>query len=297
MKIVCAWMYAIGRYGFPPAIPDVLAAIREMKEMGFEYIEVEGIGYDNLAQVVAHRQQIRDLCDGEGLKLANFAVLLPDIISQQAKVRARAFDYFQQGIETASFLGSPYAWIDSYFPPLEVRSGIVPTEELVYGQAFRVSVPDGFDWQRFWDSFVEAVRRANAIAKKSSVGLLLEPRVGEVVTNSDAMLRLIEAVDDDNFGVILDVAHQYAQKELLPLSVEKLGRHMKYVHVADNDGKENRHFAPGEGNVDWDTLFQLLKRRRFDGFFSIDLEKLPDLSARFMQVKRFLEENAERYGL
>ena len=28
MKIVCAWMYAIGRYGFPPSIGDVLKAIR-----------------------------------------------------------------------------------------------------------------------------------------------------------------------------------------------------------------------------------------------------------------------------
>jgi sugar phosphate isomerase/epimerase len=144
---------------------------------------------------------------------------------------------------------------------------------------------------------VEVVRRANEIAKKNNIGLLLEPRVGEVVTNSDAMLRLIEAVNDDNFGVILDVGHQHAQKELLPLSVEKLGRHMKYVHVADNDGRDNRHFSPGEGNVDWDTLFQLLKRRHFDGFFSIDLEKLPDLSARFVRARRFLEENATRYGL
>jgi sugar phosphate isomerase/epimerase len=49
--------------------------------------------------------------------------------------------------------------------------------------------------------------------------------------------------------------------------------------------------------VDWDTLFQLLKRRHFDGFFSIDLEKLPDLSAQFVRARRFLEENATRYGL
>jgi sugar phosphate isomerase/epimerase len=297
VKIVCAWMYAIGRYGFPPAMPDILAAIREMKEMGFEYIEAEGIGYENLEQVIAHRQEIRNLCDGEGLKLANFAVLLPDIFCQEAKVRATAFEHFQRGIETASYLGSPYAWIDSFFPPLAVKKGVIPTEELVYGQEFRVSVPDGFDWRRFWDSFVEAVCRANEIAKKNSVGLLLEPRVGEVVSNSDAMLRLIEAVDDGNFGVILDVGHQHAQKELLPLSVEKLGRHMKYVHIADNDGKDNRHFAPGDGNVDWEELFRLLKLRRFEGFFSIDLEKLPDLRAKFEQAKRFLEAYAERYGL
>jgi hypothetical protein len=33
MKIVCAWMYAIGQYGFPPAIENVSKALEEMKEI------------------------------------------------------------------------------------------------------------------------------------------------------------------------------------------------------------------------------------------------------------------------
>ena len=102
--------------------------------------------------------------------------------------------------------------------------------------------------------------------------MLVEPRVGEVVANSDAMLRMIEQVNDDNLGVILDIGHQYAQKELIPLSIEKLGRHMKYVHIADNDGRDNRHLVPGNGTVDWDEVFRLLKLKSFDGYFSVDLE-------------------------
>jgi sugar phosphate isomerase/epimerase len=297
MKIVCAWMYAIGQYGFPPAIENVLKAIREMKDMGFEYVEAEGIGYENLDQVIAQREQIKAICDGEGLKLANFAVLLPDVISMDKKVRERAFSYFQRGVETAAYLGSPYTWIDSYFPPLEVQKGIVPTEELVYGQEFRVRIPETFEWQPFWDSFIGAIARCNQIARKNGIGLLVEPRVGEVVANSDAMLRMIEQVNDDNLGVILDIGHQYAQKELIPLSIEKLGRHMRYVHVADNDGRDNRHLVPGSGTVDWDEIFRLLKRRNFDGYFSIDLEQLPDLREKFLQTKRFLEDYAGKYRL
>ncbi|MBN2552656.1 MAG: sugar phosphate isomerase/epimerase [Spirochaetales bacterium] len=119
-------------------------------------------------------------------------------------MRERAFSYFERGVETAAYLGSPYTWIDSYFPPLEVHKGVVPTDELVYGQEFRA---------------------------------------GEVVANSDAMLRMLEQVNDDNLGVILDIGHQYAQKEPIPLSVEKLGKHMKYVHVAADDG--NGRTSPG----------------------------------------------------
>ncbi len=297
MKIVCAWMYAIGQYGFPPEIQNVLKAIREMKEMGFEYVEAEGIGYNNLDDVIDQRDEIKKICDGEGLKLANFAVLLPDVISMDKKIREKAFSYFERGVETAAYLDSPYTWIDSYFPPLEVQKGVVPTDELVYGQEFRVRVPETFNWQRFWDSFIEAIDHCNRIARENGVGLLVEPRVGEVVANSDAMLRMIEQVNDDNLGVILDIGHQYAQKELIPLSIEKLGRHMKYIHIADNDGRDNRHLVPGNGTVDWDEIFRLLKRKDFDGYFSIDLEQLPDLKEKFLETKRFLEEYANRYGL
>ncbi len=297
MKIVCAWMYAIGQYGFPPAIENVLKAIREMKEMGFEYVEAEGIGYENLDQVIEQRAEIKRICDGEGLKLADFAVLLPDVISMDRKVREKAFSYFERGVETAAYLGSPYTWIDSYFPPLEVQRGVVPTDELVYGQEFRVRIPDGFDWQRFWDSFIEAVVFCNRTAKANGIGLLVEPRVGEVVPNSDAMLRMLEQVNDDNLGVILDIGHQHAQKEMIPLAIEKLGRHMRYVHIADNDGRDNRHLVPGNGNVDWDEVLRLLAHRGFDGYFSVDLEQLPDLKQKFMETKRFLEESAAKHGL
>jgi hypothetical protein len=44
MKIVCAWMYAIGKYGFPPEVEDIFRALSEMREMGFEYIELEAVG-------------------------------------------------------------------------------------------------------------------------------------------------------------------------------------------------------------------------------------------------------------
>ena len=51
MKISCCWMYAIGTYGFPPKIEDIKKAISDMAQMGFKYIELEGMGYENMAAV------------------------------------------------------------------------------------------------------------------------------------------------------------------------------------------------------------------------------------------------------
>jgi sugar phosphate isomerase/epimerase len=297
MRIVCAWMYAIGKYGFPPKVENIYAAVREMREMGFEYAELEGIGYENIEQVAAQRVEIRKAYLDAGIRISNFAVLLPDIISMDPAVKLRAIECFRKGAETAAFFQSANLWIDSYLPPLTVVKGILPTEELVYGQSLRVRIPEGFSWDAFWHNFLDTVVQCIKIAKENGLPLLLEPRVGETVANTDAMLRLWDAIGDENLGFILDIAHQHAQKETLPLAIEKLGSHLKYVHVADNDSKENRHFEPGKGTVDWDEIFRVLAKRRFDGFFAIDLEKLPNLADKFVGSRKFLERFAARYGL
>jgi sugar phosphate isomerase/epimerase len=296
MKIVCCWMFAIGKYGFPPSLPDMLKAIPEMAALGFDYVELEGVGFENLQAVVDHREQFRDALRGAGVKLSNFAIILPEVVSEDPAVAAPALAAFTEGVRIAAYLGAPNVWVDSYFPPVEVVSGTRMTEQIVFGQPPRIRIPDGFDWPRFWAHYVRVMKQCTQIARAHGVQLLVEPRVGELTSNSEALLRLLEAVDDDNLGVILDTAHQHAQKELLPLSVEKLGSHIRYVHVADNDGTVNRHFEPGTGNIDWEELFRALKRQGFDGYYAVDLEELPDLEGCFIRGKQFLEAYAEKMG-
>jgi len=290
-------MYAIGHYGYPPTIQNMLRAISEMSDLGFDYIELEGFGEDNLGQVIKHTPALQERLTDNGLKLSNFAVLLPETISLDQARREKAFDLFHRGVETAAVLGSPNVWIDSYAPPVEVKTGSLLTAELTFGTQMQIRVPDGFSWPRFWDNFVGAVRRCTEIVKEHGMTLLVEPRVGEVTTNSEALIRLDEAVNDDHFGIIFDTAHQHAQKELLPLSVHKLGRLLRYVHVADNDSRDNRHFEMGNGNIDWDSIFLSRKQTGFDGFFAIDLEKMPNLGQKFVETKQKLESYGQKYGL
>src|SRR5207247_795479 len=86
------------------------------------------------------------------------------------------------------------------------------------------AMASGFACERTWATLVEATRRCTAIARDAGLLLCLEPRVGELVSNTDALLRLSQQVDDPGFGVVLDTGHLHAQKEILPLSVEKLGQ-------------------------------------------------------------------------
>jgi len=297
MKIVCCWMFAIGKYGFPPSLPNMLKANPEMAALGFHYVELEGVGFENLRAVIDNREQFRDVLRGAGVKLSNFAIILPEVISENPALAGPALAAFTEGVRTAAYLGSPNVWVDSYFPPVEVVSGTLMTEQIVFGQQPRIRIPGGFNWPKFWEHYVRVMKQCTQIARENGVQLLIEPRVGELTSNTEALMRLLDAVDDANLGMILDTAHQHAQKELLPLSVEKLGQHIRYVHVADNDGLVNRHLVPGMGNIDWDEVLLALKRQGFDGYYAVDLEQLPDLEHCFVQGKQFLEGYAEKLGL
>lgn len=297
MKITCCWMYAIGKYGFPPSVEQAFQAIQEMADLGFEYIELEGVGFENLQSVIDNRERLKQACQQAGVRVSNFAIVLPELISTDEVAMERAMAIFEEGVKTAVYLESPFVWVDSHTPPVEVLEGQLLTDDIVFGQEYQVRIPEDFDWNVFWPHFVGSVRRCNQIAKENGVQLLVEPRVGETTSNSEALLRLAEAVDDDNFGVILDTAHQHAQKEMLPLSVEKLGKHIRYVHVADNDGRVNWHHVPGTGTIDWEGVFLALKKQGYDSYYAIDLERLPQLEQKFLEAKRFLEDYARRMGL
>ena len=297
MKISCCWMYAIGKYGFPPKISNMKRAIREMAQMGFKYIELEGVGYENLRSVYENKESLKEECLRNGLKVVNFAPIIPQSLSSDPYESKEGIKYFEMGVKTASYLGSSRVWIDSYIPPIIIKKGESYVENLDFGKQIYARLLPHFSWKSFWKKYIENIKKCNQICKDYEVELLIEPRVGEVLSNSDALLRLFDVIDDNNLGVILDIAHQHAQKEILPIAIAKLANKIRYVHVADNDSRDNHHYIIGNGNVDWDGIFITLKSIGYNGYYAIDLEKLPNLPDAFLKTKKLLEKYAQKYDL
>lgn len=297
MKVNCCWIYAISKYGYPPSLENTFRVVKEMADLGFKYIELEGVRKDNLLEVYNHRAELKNHCDNLGLKVVNFCPILPDIVSLDEAKRREALELFDLGIETARYFGCETVQSDSYTPPLEFVGESPYKQAIDYGKRFNVRIDPAFRWNDVWDSLVDSIKTCSAHARQAGLGLIMEPRVGEIISNTDAIMRLMDAVGDDNFGAVLDTAHQHAQKEILPLSVEKLGSRIKYLHVADNNAKENEHLALGRGTVDWDGVFMALQKHKFDGFVAIDVGRVPDLDQQYLESKQFLEVMAEKYSL
>jgi sugar phosphate isomerase/epimerase len=297
MKISCCWLYAISKYGYPPSLPDTHRALEDMAALGFSSVELEGVREDNLRAVHGERNALKQRCDDLGLRVVNFCPVLPDLVHPEKARRVHALDLFKLAVETATFFGCETIQTDSYTPPLEFVGDAPYREAIDFGKRFQVKVEPAFRWNDVWGWLVDSIGACADEAERASLKFCLEPRVGEIVSNTDALLRLMDAVDNDNFGAVLDTGHQHAQKEILPLSVEKLGGRVHYLHVSDNDGQTNQHLALGRGTVDWDGVFMALKKHGFSGHVAVDVGRVPDLDAQVRESKVFLEELAARLGV
>ncbi len=297
MKISCCWLYAISKYGYPPSISDTFKVLGEMKRLGFEYVELEGVRRDNLLAVYEARHELKKFTDGEGVKVINFCPVLPDSVSPDRKKRKAACDLFKRAIEIANHFGCYTIQGDSFTPPLKFKGDTPYKESLSYGKHYAVEIDPQFRWARQWDAMVETFSFMAREAKKAKLKFCVEPRVGEMLSNTDAILRMMDYVGDDNFGAVLDTAHQNAQKEILALSVEKLGKRIFFVHAADNDGRVNDHVAAGRGTVDWDGVFQGLKKHKFAGYLAIDVGMVPDLDEQYRESFAFLKKKAVQYRI
>jgi sugar phosphate isomerase/epimerase len=186
---------------------------------------------------------------------------------------------FAEAVDLAAWFGSKVVQSDSFLPPVEILENPLYEDDVHFERSTRVRVPRGFDWPRYWDVVVETFASCARIAGDRGLRLAIEPRVGETLSNTDALLRLIDQADSPHLGVVFDTAHLHAQRELLPLSVHKLADRIFHVHLADNDGTTNRHAAPGTGTVDWVEVLRALDDVGYAGPLMLDVGKVDELDA------------------
>ncbi len=297
MKINMCWLYAISKYGYPPTIEDTLKVMDEIADLGFSYMEMEGVREENMKAVWDARKRIKKKAEERGLKLMNFCPILPGLVSMDRSEREKGFELYKLGLDLSEYFETELVQIDSFTPPLKFKGDAPYKEAISFGLDLKVEVDPDFNWNDQWKVLVESFDRAAEMAKERGRKLCVEPRVGEMIANTDSALRLLDHVNSDNLGIVLDTGHLHAQKEILPLSVEKLGKKIYYLHVSDNDGKVNEHLGLGKGNIDWEGVFLALKKHGFNGYVGLDIGNVDDLDREVMESKRFLEELFEKLGI
>ncbi len=294
MLLTACYLYTIDTYGYRPSIEEGLQAIDDLRELGFKHIELEGVGEEHIRAMHREKEHFKAALDARGMRCVNFCPVHRDLVSMDQAVREKAYPVFKLGAECAAFFGARTVHVATYLPPIEFVGAQPYVGKIKFQEQYQVRLPDAFSWAKQWAVLVESVSTCADIAREYNLDLIIEPRVGEMICTTDSLLRLMDHCNRPNLKANLDCAHLNAQKESLPLSARKLEGKIAGLHLADNDGTDNRHLFPGDGNIDFEGLFKELVRQGYDGPVGIDLGSLPQLGKRYAECAVWLREFAKQ---
>jgi sugar phosphate isomerase/epimerase len=106
----------------------------------------------------------------------------------------------------------------------------------------------------------------------------------------EALQMLIEKIDSPDFGFCFDTGHfNLFSKVTMEQWFESLGRHLVEVHLHDNDGKADSHWALGRGTIDFENLFHLLNARSPSAVFTVEAHDVNDVETSLDRVKQLME--------
>lgn len=295
--------YADGRYLKAPSLEEVIEAGKWAAGLGFKGVEAEASTVSQLNEVFSPKNvpKIRKAYESLGLEVPQyfgyFDPLIFDFASLDEKKRRRCLDLFHRVVEVAAGLGTRVVTHISTPPPgVEMRwatrrAGQAPSE---------IIVPLDFSWSRAWENLVDSVGKCCDMAQDAGLLFALEPRSPEMISNTDAMLRLMDTIKANNLGVNLDTGHLFVQREVLPISIEKLGDRIFATHLSDNDGLAiGYHWSPGSGGIEWEGVLRALKKVGYDGFLTLEIVGIDKaaIDNEYVKGKKFIEEAARKVGI
>ncbi len=269
-KIVCSYLYVITKYGYPPPAEMMLDHVREMHDLGFRTIELEGIRQSHLCAVFQRRRELAAEVHRLGMMVPFFCTVLPGLASSDAEERRANLDLFEKGCVVAHLLGSRGVLDNGPLPPYKFPGGIPITRHYDQDVLLSASLPREFDWNEYLMAMVVEYRKACDIAAEHSLSFNLHPSLGVFASNTDGFLRLYDSVGRENLRFVIDTANQFLQKENLVLAIRRLRGLVDYVHLSDNNGARMEHLVPGEGKISWEKVLDELAEG-FDGFIAIDV--------------------------
>lgn len=89
----------------------------------------------------------------------------------------------------------------------------------------------------------------------------------------EQLLRLVKEINSPYLKICFDTGHANILGESIGESVRIIGRdYLKIVHCHDNDGTEDSHLPPYEGNIDWSEFCESLYDIGYEGVLSLETD-------------------------
>lgn len=150
----------------------------------------------------------------------------------------------------------------------------------------RVEKPHPEEWYHRMRCAANSLNEVAVHCRHVGLVLLLENMLPHLMFgNMSDLLFLLGAIRETNVGTCLDTGHAFLSKDLRTV-IHKLSGHLRMLHVNDNMGDRDTHLSPGEGAIDWISLFRQLEEWKFQGPLILELADSGEHPERIMERAR-----------
>jgi sugar phosphate isomerase/epimerase len=289
-----SWAYTIGPYATNPVAWEEV--IQKVKELGFDGVELGGFPPHPNPDNMPKKEQ-REACKKQLAKLGlGWSGLAADLWKQRlldTDDNSAYLDCFRKNLQFCVDLGIPAIRVDAISPPTIFEKVDADTARKRAVKTWKVCAAEAAD---------------------KGVRVTWEFEPGFAFNKPSDVLRIVDEVGDDNFGVLFDTCHGYmvavtgarqpGKKEVLPGGVVELARKLRgkinHVHLIDSDGtlhggETSTHAPFGKGKINFDELLPELAKNDVD-WWTIDLCFWPDAWAITADSKKAVDKLNKKYG-
>ena len=291
-----SWAYAIGPYqDHPVAWDDV---INQLKSLDFDGVELGGFSPhpnpDDMPDI-EQRQACKEQLSKLGLGWSGLAADLWSEHLIDTEDTSAYMDVFRKNLQFCVDLGIPAIRVDAVQPP---------------------TVFETVDIDVARRRVVETWRSCAAEAADKGIRLSWEFEPGFAFNKPSDVVRIVEEVNHDNFGVMFDTCHgqmaavvgarHWGEKEILPGGLlelaQKLRGKINHLHLIDSDNtlhddETSTHAPMGQGVIDFDALMpELIKNDLGHDWWTIDLCFWENAWEATEQCKKAVDALNEKYG-
>ncbi|MBI2423209.1 MAG: sugar phosphate isomerase/epimerase [Candidatus Hydrogenedentes bacterium] len=290
-----SWAYSIGPYQDCP-IPwsDVL---RELKGLGFDGVEVGGFSIHPSPEnhpTKEDRARVKEEAAAIGL---GFSAFVPNLWAEKLINTEDTSVYvakFKEGLQFAVDIGTKGVRVDAVQPP---------------------TIFDEVDYDTAKNRIVKTWKECAKLAADQGCYVTWEFEPGFAFNKPSDIERIVDEVNEDNFGVMFDTCHaemvagvgarQPGEKEVLPGGCLEFAKRMKgkinHIHLIDSDGtlhhdETSSHPPFGDGYLDFDAIVPvLLDAGVAHDWWTIDLCFWPDAWKVTERCKKSIDELNKKF--
>jgi protein FrlC len=243
------WAYS----SFPAWLPAYTLdeAIRRLAGIGYDGVEIGCAAPHAWPAYLSaeRRRELRGLLDSSALEVVSllatpgggpgFNPASPYVEERDATVK-----YYQEVTDLASELGA---------------------RKVIYIAGWQIF---GTTRQEAWSRSRGCLDRIAAYAGQKDITIVVEPTAAatNLIETADDAIELMRSVEHSNVKLMFDTLHALYRNEIPADYARAMGKDLVHIHVSD----KNR-VLPGEGQVDWVGLLQVLRESDFDGFITMEV--------------------------